>query len=127
MKPKNLFLLGSIDLTRLCKNLTKVEHLNPDVQKFAILGRNGHVYLRAALSSKKEPSQWGQTHDLKLQEKGDKNVLYFGDFKDMTKYDESFLKDNHVQSDNQPPTQQPIAQAPIQQPQNEVDTDSLPF
>lgn len=127
MKPKNLFLLGSIDLTRLCKNLTKVEQLNPDVQKFAILGRNGHVYLRTALSSKKEPSQWGQTHDLKLQEKGDKNVLYFGDFKDMTKYDESFLKDNTAQSNNQPTTKQPISQAPIQQHQDEVYTDSLPF
>ena len=122
MAIRNLFLAGSIDLSQICSKL-KIQHLNQDVQKFAKEGKNGHVYLSTVVSGKKEPSQWGQTHNLSLSQKGEQPV-FIGDFRDFTR-DNDGNNNNYQQQPQQQSYSKPQDQA--SNTRQNIDTDDLPF
>lgn len=120
-KIKNLFLGGSIDLSILCPKIG-IRHLAPEIQPYAREGKNGHVYISSAISSRKEPSTYGQTHLLKCSKKGARDII-FGDFKDFTKEDNNNVSNvNHEDSkqENHKSYEEPKST------KNEVE-DDLPF
>lgn len=102
-KIRNIFMSGSIDLNTICPKIA-IKHLAPEVQQYATLGKNGHVYLSCAFAARREVSNFGQTHLLKCSKRGCRDV-FLGDFKDFTKYEDN--NGSSVNNEETKPTNHP--------------------
>lgn len=136
MAIRKLFMVGSIDLTRLSDKIQRVEDLTPDIRPYAATGKNGHVYLGIVIDNKKEETSWGHTHNFKVGKVGVKSMELCG-LKDCTKED-SYSGNN---TNYEKPKYQEPAPVPNPKPKPEskptrqynkrnddvVNTDDLPF
>ena len=117
MEITNIFMFGSINLTKLFGVTEPSQVARADLHPFLYKAKSGDLYLNITLRPREEASQWGHTHRLLASAKGKADTVILCE-----------LKELQSQNKEQPHTQVQETAKPKETPRkSDGNYNNLPF